>query len=44
MDYTAGASSEAIGLMENFWPRITREIHNLSSVSNKKQYQTNFIS
>lgn len=30
MDYN-GSSSEALTLLENFWPRITREIQNLTS-------------
>ena len=33
MDYGTGASSEAINLLENFWPRVTDEIQNLTSVS-----------
>ena len=33
MDYGTGASSEAINLLENFWPRVTYEIQNLTSVS-----------
>lgn len=33
MDYVnSGASSEAISLLENFWPRVTDEIQNLTSV------------
>ncbi|CAF1125837.1 unnamed protein product, partial [Brachionus calyciflorus] len=35
MDYVAGASSEAINLLETFWPRITREVHNLASTDFK---------
>ncbi|RNA42713.1 nuclear transcription factor Y subunit gamma isoform X1 [Brachionus plicatilis] len=31
MEYASGASSEAIGLLENFWPRMTREVQNLAS-------------
>ena len=34
MDYgNSGASSEAISLLENFWPRVTDEIQNLTSVN-----------
>lgn len=31
MDYGSGASSEAISLLESFWPRVTDEIQNLTS-------------
>lgn len=32
MDYAAmGASSEAINLLESFWPRTTRDVQNLTS-------------
>lgn len=31
MEYASGASTEAINLLEGFWPRITREIQNLAS-------------
>jgi len=31
MEYGNGASSEAISLLENFWPRVTDEIQNLTS-------------
>jgi hypothetical protein len=33
-----GASAEAIDLLENFWPRVTKEIQGLTSVS-----ETSFI-
>jgi len=31
MEYVNSASSEAISLLENFWPRVTDEIQNLTS-------------
>lgn len=37
MEYASGASSEAIGLLENFWPRMTREVQNLASVRFEKK-------
>ena len=34
MDYgNSGASTEAINILDNFWPRVTNEIQNLGSVS-----------
>jgi hypothetical protein len=29
-----GNSSEAISLLENFWPKVTKDIQNLTSVNN----------
>lgn len=31
MEYTGTASSEAVHLLDTFWPRVTREIQNLTS-------------
>ena len=34
MDYgNSGASTEAINILDNFWPRVTNDIQNLGSVS-----------
>lgn len=34
MDYGGvNGTTEALNLLENFWPRITREIQNLTSVN-----------
>jgi hypothetical protein len=33
MEYgNSGASTEALNLLENFWPRVTNEIENLATV------------
>jgi hypothetical protein len=32
MEFGTTASTEAISMLENFWPRITDEIQNLTSV------------
>lgn len=43
MEYAPGASSEGVGLLESFWPRMTREVQNLASVRFRENIFFNFF-